>query len=220
MNRDTFTSSTSLNQKQKTEENNFFVNNDVPIFRTIKDNPRKHINDYDFNLLKEDAYKEVSDKTLKLEYKISKIEDEIKNIDQQIQAYSDINDSDAVEDLKIRKLKNQQELAKLIDIYNESGISAKISGGFTTKIKEKITNTKDIVTGILENFISKLPGKFSSFVEIKQSLAKLENINKSVDELMSVQIPYGDTGAKYDQLSRYIVKANSIQSEISKFMQK
>ena len=53
-------------------------------------------------------------------------------------------------------------------------------------------------------------------MEIKSSLDKLENINKSVDELMSMKIPYGESNYRYDILSKYISKANSIQSEISK----
>ena len=61
-----------------------------------------------------------------------------------------------------------------------------------------------------------LPSKFSSVLEIRQSLEKLESINKSVDELMSLQTPYGEAGDKYTQLSKYITRANNIQAQISK----
>jgi hypothetical protein len=55
-------------------------------------------------------------------------------------------------------------------------------------------------------------------VRFDESLTKLENINKSVDELMSMNIPYGENINKYEQLSRYIIKANSIQSDISRLI--
>ncbi len=64
--------------------------------------------------------------------------------------------------------------------------------------------------------IAKLPKKFSSVLELRKSLAKLENINKSVDELMTMQTPYGEAGDKYIKLSKYITRANTIQAEIAK----
>ena len=63
-----------------------------------------------------------------------------------------------------------------------------------------------------------LPQKFSTSMELKKSLLKLDNINKSVDELMTLQTPYGEAQDKYEQLSKYIVKANNIQAEISKHL--
>ena len=65
-----------------------------------------------------------------------------------------------------------------------------------------------------------MPRQFVSLVELKKSLDKLENINKSVDELIAMNIPYGENNDKYRQLSSYIIKANSIQSEIVKNMKK
>ena len=64
--------------------------------------------------------------------------------------------------------------------------------------------------------IPRLPKKISSSIELKKSLEKLENINKSVDELMTLQTPYGEAIDKYVQLSKYITKANSIHAKISK----
>ena len=64
--------------------------------------------------------------------------------------------------------------------------------------------------------ISKLPKRFSSALELKKSLAKLENINKSVDELMTMQTPYGEAVDKYEKLTKYITRANTIQAQISK----
>jgi len=49
-------------------------------------------------------------------------------------------------------------------------------------------------------------------------LIKLENINKNVDSLVSMQTPYGETSEKYDQLLQYLNTANSIQYQISQMV--
>ena len=69
---------------------------------------------------------------------------------------------------------------------------------------------------LYETLVSKMPKRLSSVLELKQSLEKLENINRSVDELMTLQTPYGEGVDKYEQLSKFIVKANNIQAQISK----
>ena len=67
-----------------------------------------------------------------------------------------------------------------------------------------------------EAFIAKLPKRFATVLEVKKSLSKLENISRNVDELMTLQTPYGEAGDKYEQLSKYIIKANNIQAQIAK----
>ena len=46
----------------------------------------------------------------------------------------------------------------------------------------------------------------------------LENINKNVNDLVSRYAPFGEELDKYDKLSKYILKANTIQSNIEKGM--
>ena len=201
---------------------NFFVNNDK--YKSI-DEPTettKHLNDYDCNILKEDAYREVSDEYLKLEYKISRLESELNELDKQIQAARDISDYNTVEILSTRKKNVKEELGRLLTKYNEKGISSKISSSVMNLASPKITNFFSIFRKasdyIKDRILSGMSGEYVSIQELKHSLAKLENINKSVDELMTLQTPYGEAGEKYEQLSRYITKANAIQARISKII--
>ena len=217
MDGDIFTSSEKNFFEVTNDDDNFFMQPEIPVQSPHKA-PRRHLNDYDFNILKEDAYKDVADELFKLEYKIARAEDDIRAIDAKISAAIDISDTDLAENLSIKKRQMQKDLNGLVEIYNEMGISAKLSGGITSKIKDKLISGKNILTDFGEKLISKLPGKFSSFVEVRQSLKKLENINKSVDELMTMHIPYGESGDKYERLSKYIIRANNIQSEISKLI--
>ena len=165
-------------------------------------------------------YKDVSDELLKLEYRISKLESEYQNIDNQIQSARDISDYDTVEYLINRKKQIYEDLVSLAQIYNEKSLSSKISGGIfnilSPKIQNELKKLNNKLKSIKDTLLSNLPGRLSSVQEIKKSLNKLENINKSVDELMTMQTPYGEAGDKYEQLSRYITRANAIQAKIAR----
>ena len=202
------------------DDDNFFLQQEEirPINGQIA--PQRRLNDYDYNILKEDAYKDVTDEIFKLEYKISKTEEELKSIEDEIQAAKDVRDFNKVEFLFNRKKQLQEDLNGLIEIYNDTSLSAKISGGITNmlspKVKENFSGMKKLFGIFSDALISKLPKRFSSALELKKSLAKLENINKSVDELMRMQTPYGEAIDKYEKLTKYITRANTIQAQISK----
>lgn len=184
--------------------------------------PTRRLNDYDMNILQEDAYKDVKDEVFKLEYRISRLEGQINDIDKQIQAAREIKDYVLLETLFSRKKFLQDDLDSLLAIYSDSSLSAKISGeifNFIPKsIKDKFSLCNKLLISVSELFLSKLPKRFSSGLEIRKSLAKLENISKNVDELMTLQTPYGEAQDKYEQLSKYIIKANNIQAQISKYL--
>ena len=212
-------------KKPLLQEDNFFVNKESSkVFRPefITNEAGRRLNDYDFNLLKEDAYKEVSDDLFKLEYKISKTEAEIKNLDIQIQLAKDINNEILIEDLTLRQSILKEDFEVLLAMYNDKSLSAKITDKvfnfFGNKTNNSIKEFKSKINLFSESFLQKLPKPIASVIELKKSLAKLENINKSVDELMSLKIPYGENIDKYSQLSQFIIKANSIQAEISNYI--
>ena len=206
--------------KNNNEGGNFFLQGENSVSSDYVQEPSRRLNDYDFNLLKEDAYKDVSDELFKLEYKISKLEDEYHDIDNQIQSARDISDYDTVEHLTNRKRQIYEDLEILSKIYNEKSLSTKISGGIfnilSPRLRSQVKKINSQLKVLHDIIISKLPGKFASVQEIKQSLNKLENINKSVDELMTMQTPYGESIDKYEQLSRYITRANAIQAKIAR----
>lgn len=225
--KDIFETTSKTSVQKKVDNSNFFLSDDGLIFDSIKKTTSeraKRLNDYDFNLLKEDAYKDVSDDLFKLEYKIARTADEIKSYEAQIQAAIDINDLDLINELQTRYEHAKEDYESLVAIYNDKSISARVSDGILSLFGENLKrNYKDVqckLNTFTEKFIEKLPKQFSSIIELKKSLSKLENINKSVDELISMNIPYGENINKYDQLSKYIIKANSIQSELSKFIKK
>lgn len=99
--------------------------------------------------------------------------------------------------------------------------ASELSGNaLTGKMSTKLSGRVSVFSFFSEYIISKLPSKIVSMIELKRSLTKLRNISDSVDELMAQPVLYGESQEKYAQLSRYIVRANSLQGEISKFLKK
>ena len=55
---------------------------------------------------------------------------------------------------------------------------------------------------------------------LSDSLEMLSGINKSVDELIEMKVPYGEHVENYEKLTNYLYKANKIHSQILKSMNK
>ena len=124
------TDSFEISRKQpfnkKEQETNFFLMEEIPAvnYQKTQAEPIRRLNDYDFNLLKDDAYKDVSDDIFKLEYKISKLEDGLKELEAQIQSARAIHDYDLIDELVLRMIALKQEYDELVDIYNEKVLRA------------------------------------------------------------------------------------------------
>lgn len=207
------------NNQQKTliqSSNNFFLQENSNANDFVYSEPSKRLNNFDADILRDDAYKKIDDEVFKLEYKISKTEENIKKIKDEIVAAKDICDYELAGTLSGRKLLLETELEELTNLYNSKSIAAKISDGFTSKLKNRTDVVKNGFLNIGRKIFSLLPKRFSSFIEIKHSLKTLETINESVDELMSMQVPYGEAAYRYNRLSKYITRANALQSHISK----
>lgn len=228
MNKDTDKFEISKKNPFLTKKNNknFFIiqdsTNESSNSISISSESYRRLNDYDSNILQADAYKNVSDDVFKLEYKISVLEEELKSIDVQIQVARDISDYDTIEALIDKKNNIQTTYNSLIAIYNEKSLSARItesiSSIFGLGIKPSINTFRQKFSDITDKFLLKLPKPFAMSVELKKSLNKLENINKSVDNLIAYNSEQSNGFNKYEQLTRYIVKANSIQNNIKKFI--
>ncbi len=203
----------STNLSGLTDEENPFMR------FSSKQDPLNRINDYDYNILPNEAYKDISNDVFKLEYKIAKTEEQIKNIEAQINTANEINDYAKASELKNKLDSLKRNYDELLAIYNDRTLSAKITdsvSGFVQKAAgANISEMKSSTLKILDLVVSKLPAKIAGLLKIRKSLVLLENINKNVDELVNMTIPYGENIDKYRQLSKYIIKANSIQSEIA-----
>ncbi len=220
MNSDKFsnTRSSDVISDLTTKKNNFFLNSDAVSVPVSTPEPLRHLNDYDSNILQEGAYRDVQDTLFKLEYKITRAESKIKELNEQLKTAEEIKDEQLVLDLTAQKLQMEKDLKNLTTVYKDASLSAKISGKLTSK-KESQESGLDKFFKFLETKVaSKLPKKLINFITIRNSLNMLESINKNVDELIKNKYPYGEAGEKYEQLTKYIARANTIQLEIAKYM--
>jgi hypothetical protein len=68
--------------------------------------------------------------------------------------------------------------------------------------------------------LARLSKKIKSVVTLTDSLEQLSEINKSVDELIEMNVPYGEKSKNYEKLTSYLSQANQIHSKISKSLGK
>lgn len=205
---------------------NFFASNPNPEkdIDTKKESstPSGRINDYDSTILENNAYQEISDEMFKIEHKIGLLEQSLSKISNEIDALQNLGYATQIADLEDRKQKIEQELAELNKKYSELGLSAKISGQIASVVNftsnKKTSTFSKIKKFVSKKILAKISKKFDYSQNMKEALGKLSNINSSVDELISMQVPYGETINRYEKLTAYLNKANVIHSQISRNM--
>jgi len=185
------------------------------------DNPsHTRLNGLDSTLLEAEAYQNIDDDVFKTEYKINRIEEAIKSIDIEIENAKSINDFQKADILTMRKHSLQNDLKQLYASYGNSDVVTKLSGELTSILRKKPTllsraldNCKEFME---EKVLPKVSKNFNSGRDIKSALSKLETLNKNVDELVTMQMPYGEADERYDMLTNYLNRANVIHFQISK----
>lgn len=182
--------------------------------------PGSRINDYDSSILEDNAYQTMPDELFKIEHKIDLLEQSLSKIDNEIATLESLGYDIQVYSLKDRKQKIEEELAELNKKYSEFGLGAKISGQIALAMNSK-SNGKTKFFSTLRRFFSKkvlakISKKFNHNETMKEALDSLSNINSSVDELIKMQVPYGENVARYQKLTAYLNKANIIHSQIYK----
>lgn len=178
------------------------------------------LNALDSTILINEAYQNIDDEVFKTEYQISKLEEGIAGIDKEIEQARAINDTTKADILIMRKHSMQEKLRELSASYGEQDVTAKLSDGITSVFSKKptiITNIVDsCVNFVSEKILPKVSKKYNSGRDIKIALNKLETLNKNVDELVTMQMPYGEADERYDMLTNYLNRANVIHFNISK----
>lgn len=193
-----------------------FANNEVST-------PVNRLNGLDSTLLEKEAYRDIKDNDFKLEYKIERLENDIKTINRQIQNAEILKDVEEVDMLTMKKHSMEARLNQLTKEYQQTGVSRKLTGNLTSLVKPKTTSferLKSNVKNFTGNILSKISKTFNSGQDLKLAVKKLSNINKNVNELISLQAPYGEAEEKYDRLTKYLTKANTIQYQVSKELSK
>ena len=178
------------------------------------------IDGYDSTILEDRAYLDINDEMLKLEYRIKKVEQNLSIIEDEISSAKNIDDLERLEFLEAKKRLLVAELKELNSNYFNIGPMSKFTTILSKIFKRKPKNGKTLREKF-SHFISKyilsaISKRLSFTFGLRDSMSKLSDINRSVDELISLRIPFGGITGRYEKLTNYINKANDIHARISK----
>lgn len=179
----------------------------------------KRLNDYDLNILNDNSFKDLDDKTLKLECLIAEKEQEIEKLNNKIKGAELIGKLLDVMELKIQIKKLENELVELKNEYAKRNIKERLTPKFS-RPKKNLSPLKLFARFVTRKIFAKVSKKFKSIADLGDTLDALTSINDNVDELIAMKVPYGETKANYEKLTNYLYRANRIHSQISKKMQK
>lgn len=189
--------------------NNLFQNN----FRRL--------NDIDQNILNNNSFKDLDDKTLKLECLIAEKEEALDALNSKIKGAELLGKLLDVMDLKIQAKQIENEIADLREQYSKRGLAEKLTTVITPKKpKVKLSPIARLARFVSRKVIAKMSKKVQSIFDMSDSLETLTSINENVDELIAMKVPYGETKANYEKLTNYLYRANKIRSQINKRMKK
>ena len=181
----------------------------------------KRLNDYDLNILNDNSFKDLDDKTLKFECLIAEKEEALEKLNNKIKGAELLGKLLDVMDLKIQAKQIENELKDLKDQYSKRNMAEKITDAvIAKKTKLKLSPIRCLARFVSRNIIARMSKKVKSILDLSDSLDTLESINENVDELIAMKVPYGETKANYEKLTNYLYRANRIHSEINKKMQK
>lgn len=179
-----------------------------------------HIDGYDSTMLEDRAYLKLDDEMLKLEYRINQLEEDLMIINDEILAAINIDDHSRTEFLQAKKESIKKELERLNNKYFDIGAMSKFTTIMSSIFRKRSSKEKSLIQKLnyfVEKYILAVISRRLNFTfNLKESLSKLADINRSVDELISLRIPFGGLTGRYEKLTGYINKANDIHAQIAK----
>ena len=183
-------------------------------------NFNKRLNDYDLNILNDNSFKDLDDKTLKLECLIAEKEEALDALNTKIKGAELLGKLLDVMELKIQAKQLENELVDLKEQYSKRNVVEKITDAvYIKKPKIKLSPIDRLARFVSRKIYPKLSKKVKSIMDLGESLETLLSINENIDELMTIKAPYGENKANYEKLTNYLYRANRIHSQINKKMQ-
>lgn len=124
----------------------------------------KRLNDYDLNILNDNSFKDLDDKTLKLECLIAEKEEALENLNNKIKGAELLGKLLDVMDLKIQAKQIENELADLKEQYSKKNMAEKITDVITSKkASQNFLQYIDLHVLYQEKLLQKCLKKFNQF---------------------------------------------------------
>lgn len=184
-------------------------------------NPIKRLNGYDSTILNQTRFDESETEDLSVEYRIKEKESIVKDLDAKIKVADNYGTQNEALGLKAKRQRIMEELSVLRKQQMYGGRVLGEKKQLTHKsFKEKMPVIYKIQDFISRNLLARVSKKINSVVTLSDSLEQLSEISKSVDELIDINVPYGEKVQNYEKLTEYLNQANVIHSKISKTLGK
>lgn len=179
---------------------------------SVSNHMKNRLNGYDSAILNDKTLPQGNSDKLKLEYKISEKQKNLNAINGRIHNAELYGTQTEVLSLRVRKQRLEQELLELNREYANSTRKIKTPTGELIELPW----VKKAQTFLSRKVLAKVSKKFNSIVFLGDSLEKLSEINKSVDALIDMRVPYGEKNDNYEKLTEYLYQANQLHSQISR----
>lgn len=200
-------------------EVNPFGTNFIPKNSPAVTNPTKRLNGYDSSILNNTTYEESDMESI--DYRIKEKEYIIKDLESKIKMADNYGSQNEAFVMKAKRNRIIQELETL---KKQKAFGNRVLGEnmeFShARFKEKMPIIFKIQDFISRKILARISRKINSVVTLSDSLERLSDINKSVNELIDINIPYGEKVQNYEKLTDYLNQANLIHSKISKTLGK
>lgn len=183
-------------------------------------NPIKRINGYDSAILNKTNIEEPEGEDLSIDYRIKEKESVVKDLDAKIKVADNYGTQNEALSLKAKRQRVLQELDTLRKQQMYGGRVLGERQAFHQSFKEKMPVIYKIQEFISRQILSRVSKKVKSVVTLSDSLEQLSEISRSVDELIDMNVPYGEKVQNYEKLTEYLSQANMIHSKISKSLGK
>lgn len=183
-------------------------------------NPIKRINGYDSAILNKTNIEESEGEDLSIDYRIREKESVVKDLDAKIKVADNYGTQNEALGLKAKRQRVLQELDTLRKQQMYGGRVLGEKQAFHQSFKEKMPVIYKIQEFISRQILSRVSKKVKSVVTLSDSLEQLSEISRSVDELIDMNVPYGEKVQNYEKLTEYLSQANMIHSKISKSLGK
>lgn len=183
--------------------------------------PVKRLNGYDSTILNQTKFDETETDDLSIEYRIKEKESALKDLESKIKVADNYGTQNEALGLKAKRQRLLEELGTLRKQQMYSGRILGEKRQITHKtFKEKMPVIYKVQDFVSRQILAKVSKKINSVVTLSDSLEQLSEISKSVDELIDINIPYGEKVQNYEKLTEYLNQANIIHAKISKSLGK
>ena len=180
-------------------------------------NPIKRLNGYDSVILNKTRFEEPENEDLSVEYRIKDKESTLRDLEAKIKVadnYGTLNESLSL------KAKRQRVMRELDTLRKQQAYGGRVLGEKNPlshqSQKENMPAIYKVQEFISRQIMARVSKKVKSVVALSDSLDKLSEISKSVDELIDMNVPYGEKSQNYEKLTEYLNQANKIHSKITK----